>query len=61
MRALILMAASLLLAGCPLEQGAASGPVKVCKEAAQQCVMQAGQLGVCTPDAGGKLTCFSQH
>ena len=55
------MAASLLLAGCPLEQGAASGPVKVCKEAAQQCVMQAGQLGVCTPDAGGKLTCFSQH
>jgi hypothetical protein len=41
--------------------GTTSDPVDVCEESMQVCRLDGSQLGVCTRETGGKLTCTSQH
>lgn len=58
--ALALAVVALLVGGCP-DDTAAGGPVDTCTKAGEQCRIQGGQLGVCTMNTDGELTCAPQH
>ena len=51
-----------VLAGCPNDTTRGSGgPVDECESIGQQCRLGGGQLGVCTMDTEGQMTCDPQH
>lgn len=47
-------------AGCP-DATESEGPTDDCQSIGEQCRLGGGQLGVCTAEADGELTCAPQH
>jgi hypothetical protein len=48
-----------VMTGCPDDQTA--GAVDSCEEIGQQCKLGGGQLGVCSMNPDGEMTCEPQH
>ena len=60
LRTLLTFCLALFASGCP-DAETGGGPVDTCTTAGEQCRIAGGQLGVCTMDTRGELTCAPQH